>query len=138
MTHPNARGEAITKEARLRQVASLLLSGVTDQNAIAETLGVRQPTVSRYIKQIEAQWREEAMADITEAKGRDLLRIDRMIMAAWKQANKGDTRSIGEVRNLIKLRADILGYAEAPKLELTAAESFVSALREFGRGNGDA
>ena len=119
MTHPRARQAEIERESRRRQVAAILLSGITDQTIIANQLKVDRSTISRDIKAVELQWREATIADVNEAKTTDLLRIDRMIASAWTAATKGDTRAIGEIRQLIKLRADIIGYAAPSKIEGT-------------------
>ena len=119
MTHPRARQAEIERESRRRQVAAILLSGITDQTIIANQLKVDRSTISRDIKAVELQWREATIADVNEAKTTDLLRIDRMITSAWTAATKGDTRAIGEIRQLIKLRADIIGYAAPSKIEGT-------------------
>ena len=68
------RGEML---ARRRKVASLYLRRVNETD-IAERLKVSQATVSRDVKWLMQQWREAAVADIAEARGRELAELDEM------------------------------------------------------------
>lgn len=139
MTHPLARQQEIEREARRRQVAAILLSGIRDQTIIASQLHVDRSTISRDIKYIEGEWRAATISDVNEAKTIDLLRIDRMIASAWTAATKGDTRAIGEIRQLIKLRADIIGYAAPAKFEGTVNVKLMAeqVAAELGLDPGD-
>jgi hypothetical protein len=116
-THSHKRKDEVTRTARRAQVAAYLLGGVTDQTSIAKQLNCAQATVSRDIKAIEAQWRIDASADISEAKGHDLNRLNRLIAAVWPAAVKGEIAAVAEVRNLIKRRAEIFGYDAPKKIE---------------------
>ena len=117
MTHPHDRQKKLAATERRAQIAQLMVSGVRHQYTLAGMFGVNQSTISNDIKIIEAEWLRQTVNDVAAAKSVDLLRIDRMIVAAWPAATKGDPRAIAEVRNLIKLRADILGYAAPTKIE---------------------
>src|SRR4051795_10292474 len=97
MTHPGARADETERQARRRHVTSILLSGVANQTVIAEELGVNQGTISRDIKVIEAEWRAQSVADIGEARGQDLQRIDRLLAGIWDQARKGHLGAIDRV-----------------------------------------
>ncbi len=114
MTHPRDRGKEAEREARRMKVASLLLAGVTDQRAIADQLGVSQPTISRDVKHIEARWQESALQDISAAKGKDLQRTERLIQALWQDAIKGKWLATDRVLSLMQHRAKLLGL-EAPQ-----------------------
>ena len=117
MTHPHDRQKKLAATERRAQIAQLMVSGVRTQTVLAGMFGVSQATISGDIAKIEAEWLRQTVNDVAAAKAVDLLRIDRMIVAAWPTATKGDPRAIAEVRNLIKLRADILGYAAPTKIE---------------------
>lgn len=112
------RHSEIEREARRRRVTSILLSGVTNQTAIAEELGVGQATISRDIRFIEAEWRQEAVSNVAEAKGQDLQRLDRLIAGTWDQARKGHLGSIDRVVRLLERRAKMLGYDAPEQLNL--------------------
>ena len=122
MTHPNDRQKEIDREALRRQVAGILLSGArVTQTQLAEQFGVDQATISRDIKAIEAEWREEAIADIATAKGHDLQRIERLIAAIWQQATKPGVEqldAIGQIRQLLQRKAAMLGYDAPEKKEV--------------------
>ena len=113
MTHSHDRMDEVEREARRAQVARLLLAGVTDQRAIAEKLGVSQPTISRDIKHIEKDWQQAAVQDIAAAKGKDLARTERLIAALWESAIKGKWLATDRVLALMQHRARLLGL-EAP------------------------
>jgi hypothetical protein len=105
---------------RRQRVAQLRLAGVVSCRAIAAVIGVSHDTVARDLRHLEQRWQAEADADIAAAKGMDLARIEDLILGAWKAATGGSLGAIREVRELIKLRASILGYS-AP-VRLTGAD----------------
>jgi hypothetical protein len=114
MTHPRAKHAEIEREERRRKVAGILLSGVTDQSAIAKQFNVDRSTISRDIKIIEERWRADAAADIATAKGQDLQRIERLIAALWPAATKGQWLAVDRITALLSRKAAMLGY-DAPK-----------------------
>jgi predicted transcriptional regulator len=118
MTHPNARAAETERHARRAKVTSILLSGVANQTAIAEQLGVNQATISRDIRIIEGEWRKEAVANVAEAKGQDLQRLERLIAATWDDARKGHLGAIDRVVKLLERRAKMLGYDAPEQLNL--------------------
>ncbi len=139
MTHPNAKQQEIEREARRRKVAAFLLSGVTDQTAIAKQLNVSQPTISRDVRAIEEQWRGDAAADIAVAKGQDLQRIERLIAALWSDAINGKWLAVDRITSLLGRKAAMLGYDAPTKSERTinfqaAAEQIAT---ELGLDPGD-
>lgn len=72
--------------SRRSKVAELVLRGVTNQFEICARLGMepkQQPTVSRDIKAIEEDWRRIAAQQISEARGRELERLDRVEREYW-------------------------------------------------------
>lgn len=119
MTHPRAKGKELERESRRREVAAILLSGITNQTAIAEQLGVDQSTISRDISHVKKQWQVEAVQDIGEAKGKDLERTESLIVALWDKARNGDERAIAQVLNLMQHRAKLLGLNAPEKREDT-------------------
>jgi hypothetical protein len=118
MTHPRARQAEVEREARRVLVARLLLSGVSDQSAIAKQANVDRSTISRDIKAIEAQWRAEAVADVAAAKGQDLARIERMIAGLWTQAIAGHLGAIDKTVKLLERKARMLGYDAPEKMQV--------------------
>ena len=67
---------------RRRDVADLYLQG-WNQTAIAEELGVAQPTISDDVKHIRAEWRDSAVRDFDEARQLELMKLDRIEREAW-------------------------------------------------------
>lgn len=117
MTHPNARQHQLEIEARRIKVAALLLAGVTNQSAIAEQVGVDRSTISRDLKVIEAGWQERAAEDIAKAKGKDLVRTERLIQALWPEAIKGKWLATDRVLALMQHRSRLLGLDAPQKRE---------------------
>jgi hypothetical protein len=128
---------------RRSTVADLYLQGWT-QKAIAEELGVAQPTVCDDLKRIRAEWRDSAVRDFDEARQLELMKLDRIereAWAAWDQSNKpaqsavvtgegngqktrksmknqhGDPRFLDQVNKCITHRRALLGL-DAP-MQLT-------------------
>jgi len=74
-----------------RRIADCYLSGWT-QAAIAEELGVSQPTISLDLKALQKNWLESSLIDYNEAKAQELAKVDRLereYWAAW-EASKED------------------------------------------------
>ena len=119
MTHPHDRAKETERQARRARVAALLLAGVTDQRRIAEQLDVSQPTISRDIRAIEADWQMTAAQDIAAAKGKDLERTERLIAALWDDARRGKWLATDRVISLMQHRAKLLGLNAPEKREDT-------------------
>jgi hypothetical protein len=61
------------------------------QSDIAASLSLSQATVSRALKQLQAEWLRSALIDINEAKARELAKIDALEVeywAAWKRSQE--------------------------------------------------
>ena len=67
---------------RRQQVAALYLKGWS-QTAIAERLGVQQPTVSHDIRHIREDWRVSAVRDFDLLREEELKKITLVEMEAW-------------------------------------------------------
>ncbi len=61
----------------------MYLQGI-GQVAIAEVIGVSQPTVSADLKHLHRQWQKDAARDINEAKARELAKIDQLERTYWQ------------------------------------------------------
>ena len=122
MTHPHDRAKETERQARRARVAALLLAGVTDQRRIAEQLDVSQPTISRDIRAIEADWQATAVQDIAAAKGKDLERIERAVAGIWPKVKNGDERAVAQFVNLLQRRAKLLGLDAPQRQEHTGRD----------------
>jgi len=123
-----------------RNISRLYLQGKI-QAQIAFELKISQPTVSRELKLLQAEWKEERVYDINEAKQKELSKLDVLELEYWEawersQGNAitqiqsespmgttktakqekqfGDARFLDGVMSCIKQRCAILGV-EAPK-----------------------
>lgn len=73
----------------------MYLSGHT-QAQIAEQLNLSQAQVSRDLKEVQRQWREQTTLNIDEAKQRELERIDvleRTYWEAWRHSREERTKT---------------------------------------------
>lgn len=68
---------------RRRLVSDLYIQGHS-QLAIAEQLGISQPTVSTDLKAIQKQWRDAAVRDFDGQRERELRKLDALELEAWK------------------------------------------------------
>jgi len=67
---------------RRRTVADLCPQG-WNQTAIAEELGVAQPTICDDLRRVRAEWRESGVRDFDEARQLELMKLDRIEREAW-------------------------------------------------------
>jgi predicted transcriptional regulator len=72
---------------RRREVAELYVQGLT-QMAIADRVGVSQPTVSDDLKKIHKEWRESRIRDFDAARDLELQKLDRAESEAWEAWEK--------------------------------------------------
>jgi len=123
-----------------RNISRLYLQGKI-QAEIAVELKLSQSTISRELKLLQGEWKQERVYDINEAKARELAKLDNLELEyweAWKRSQKnsitnidstgplgrtktmkdenqfGDSRFLDGVMDCIKQRCAILGV-EAPK-----------------------
>lgn len=126
-----------------RNISRLYLQGKI-QAEIAHELKLSQPTVSREIKLLIEEWKQERVYDINEAKARELAKLDNLESEYWmawkrsqqdsqkqtsgmmatghvdytvKEGQTGDPRFLDGVANCIKQRCAILGVEAPKKLE---------------------
>ena len=117
--HPGKRKDETAKIMRQRRVALYLLGGIRDQVRIAERLNVSGATISRDVKEIEAQWREQTIATLDSAKAKDVERIERLIAGIWERAINGEMQAIDRMLKLLNHRAKLLGLYAPEAHELS-------------------
>lgn len=78
------------QEKRRETVASYYLQGKS-QRFIAEKIGASIGTVNRDLKILREQWKANASADIDEAIGKELAKLDRLEEQAWESYLKSVT-----------------------------------------------
>lgn len=104
-------------EERRSKVAEMYFRLGMRQQEIAEQLRVSQPTVARDLKILLSRWREAALIDVGEYRGRELAELAEMERdcALAFQATK-DPRFLSERRLVKKRRAEMLGLDAPTKL----------------------
>lgn len=150
MAHKRIKGVELAE--RRARVAELYLRQHTQQE-IADMLEVDQSLVSLDLKAIQVQWRESALADMNEAKQRELERIDQLEREYWqawersqedaetvtkkqksgedkpelslqKKGQTGDPRFLQGVQWCIERRCKVLGIDAPEKREYSGRLSF--------------
>jgi len=142
-----SRKNKIETEKELLIISDAYIQGKT-QIQIAHELGMNQSTISRKLKKIREQWKENRLQNIDAFKDRELARIDRLELEYWeawirscttrteksikKKEGKGVEKEsslktyerdgnpsyLEGVERCIKLRMELLGLNEPIKLNV--------------------
>lgn len=140
--------------SRRTKVAALALRGITNQFDICERLGMdrsQNSTISRDLKAIREEWKQSAVRDFDEAKGKELARLDAVEREAWeawerskvqrettrtkrrtgdtlsdeaelkKESRDGDPRFLAMVIDCVDKRCELLGLVVKGKDEQNSA-----------------
>ena len=75
-----------------KAIAELRLKGLSQQ-AIAERLGISQPTVCRDLKVIHQEWQDSAKEDIGCIVARELAKLDMMETELWNEWQRSKLES---------------------------------------------
>lgn len=94
------------EEADRRNVARLYLAGRI-QAQISEELGISQTTVSRDIKFLTDEWKQERVYDINEAKARELAKIDNLELIYWDAWERSRKNAEIKTKKAIKIGIDL-------------------------------
>lgn len=91
-----SREQVLVKEKRVQRIEKLLLQGVTNQSQIASALGCTQPSISRYVKEIQDRWKNQASEDTAHLKAQRIRQLETVMGMAFKsfeisQQNKIET-----------------------------------------------
>lgn len=113
--------------SRRRATVAKLWTRRLTQEEIASAVGVDQSTVSRDIKMLVANWRKEALGDLTAARARELADLDGMereaAVAASANVSPQALARLLEVRLRVKeRRARLLGLDAPTRSEVTGRE----------------
>jgi len=94
--------QPVQEEKDRRNISRLYLQGVT-QVEIARELKISQPTVSRELKLLQAEWRVERVFDINEAKQRELAKIDNLEIEYWLAWKRSQTETVIKTKKATKI-----------------------------------
>jgi Trp operon repressor len=75
-------------EQRRAKIADAFARGITSQRRLAGMLDVSVGTINRDLKILKAQWREEALEDVREVLGQQLIQIRAAQQDAWQAWEK--------------------------------------------------
>ena len=121
MTNPTRRQKETEIAERRARVTRLYQSGMRDQYRIAEALGVSTATISRDIRALEAQWREEAARDIAAARGEMISRHHDLRKGLATAARAGDVQAVKATLAIDAEDAKLMGLYAPEKRELSTA-----------------
>jgi len=133
---------------RRRAIGDLYVQGHS-QLAIAEQLGISQPTVSTDLQVIHKQWRESSIRDFDTLRERELRKLDALELEAWKAWQRsqkpsqeavvtsdgttqktqkrvaeqvGDVRFLEQISKCIAARRELLGLDAPTKVAPTSPD----------------
>lgn len=112
------RPQAKSSQARLaaierrRQCVELRLSGAS-VGAIAGKLGLSKSTVHKHLTKAMVEATEALDRPASEIKALELARLDRLLLAVWGNASKGDVQHVDRALKIMERRAKLLGL-DAP------------------------
>jgi hypothetical protein len=115
--------------AKKETVARLLLQG-HKVPAIARECQISEPTVIKYIGDVQREWRRSYLDDAELMAARDMDRLDYYLTRLADGIEAGDVKSINSAIEIVRVRANILGYAQGVQVDI---ESYV---REVAEANG--
>jgi hypothetical protein len=94
------------EERDRRNISRLYLQGLC-QADIAKELRLSQPTVSREIKLLIDEWRQERVYDINEAKARELAKVDNLELEYWEAWKRSQENAETEIKKSTKIAKDV-------------------------------
>ena len=103
--------ELVEKEIRVLELrrAGLTWQSISEQTGYAEATGA-YAAYKRAIKRVMAE-------PVEEVRTQELDRLDRMQVAVWNRALKGDDKAINTVLRLMERRARLLGLDAAQRVQ---------------------
>lgn len=112
---------AVRVQDRRNQVMTLVRAGYS-YRIIAGQLKISVGTVASDVAAVMADWREQRLHDIEEAKALDLNRADSMLQVAFQPALRSDPAAQDRVMRILEFRMKCLGYASPGKHTLAGGE----------------
>lgn len=107
----------IKARARMASIAKLFLKGYSPAD-IAEKVAVSIVTVHKDLQHLSQEWRKSYLEDIETLAARDLTRLDYLLSQLADGIEAGDTKSINSAIEIVKTRAQILGYREGVQVDI--------------------
>ena len=89
-----------------RNISRLYLKGAM-QAEIAESLGLSQPTISRDLKVLQAEWQAANLNEIDEHKKNELAKIDNLELEYWEAWVRSREKSLSETTEIISKGRDV-------------------------------
>lgn len=119
----------VKARAKKEAVTGLLIQGHKVPE-IARRCNLSEPTVIRYIEDVQREWRRSYMDDAEVLAARDMDRLDYYLTKLADKIEEGDIKAIRAAIEVVRVRANILGYAQGVQVDI---ESYI---REVAESNG--
>lgn len=103
--------------ARKAAVSKLFLQGYNVQE-ISTKVAVSEVTVHKDLENLGREWRKSYLADIEVLAGKDLARLEEYLKKLAPGIENGNTKSIQQAVEIIKTRAQILGYQQGVQVNI--------------------
>ena len=104
-----------TAEARRLQALDLRLAGASYRQ-IGATLGVSHVQAMRDVSKMVSEYASEPADEVRNA---ELARLDKLMLAHWPQATRGDIKSTTMVLQIMDRRARLLGLDAPQRIDIT-------------------
>lgn len=85
------------------KIARLMVRGFSGRE-IAAQVEISESTAYDYMKRLESEWRNDAMASLDTIKGREIAKLDHIETEAWAEFEKSKT-----AKRRVLTRSDIIG-----------------------------
>ncbi len=126
----------LTARERERKAMELRLAGATYAQ-IAQALGISQAgahkAVMRALKRLNEKLNEQA----EQVRRLELERLDRMLLALWPQAQKGNHGAVDRILRIMERRARLLGLDAPKSVDVTSGGEPLQIILDWGDGNAD-
>lgn len=131
-----ARSTNATRAQQQVRALNMKLGGATERE-IAEKLGVGKSTAHRYLADALAELKREPAELVID---QELRRLDKMLMALWPKAIRGEEKAIDRVLKLMDRRAKYYALDELAVMKLATDTKSLSAVDAWAKamlGGGD-
>lgn len=118
----------IQREKDLQTIAGLYLRGAL-QSDIASQLKLSQQQISYDIKELKRRWKESALFDFDEAKGKELARVDNLEVTYWDAWTRSLDKATRTVQTSMKSEDESTISARSESTEQFGDPRFLSGVQ---------
>jgi AraC-like DNA-binding protein len=108
----------VKARAKKEEITKLLIQGHKVPE-IARRCNLSESTVVKYIMDVQAEWRRSYMDDAELMAARDMDRLDYYLSQLAEKIEEGDIKAINSAIEIVRVRANILGYAQGVQVDIS-------------------